>query len=158
MLSRRYPPLALATLLLGACQANPETSEPTLEDDLAQISVARDALITAIVQDDVDGIMGQLTDDHLTMPPGVPMPPDNDQLRQWHQERIDEYTFRSDFVTDDIQVRGDIAIERWSGASALVPRDGSSEIQADDKGVWIWERQDDGSWKLLWSIWNSDVS
>lgn len=149
--------LAFVGLALVACQPGSETARPTLDEDLARIGTAREALSRAIAEDDVDGIMAQLTDDHLTMPPDVPMPPDNGALRQWHQARIDAYTFRADFVTDDVQVHGDIAIERWSGASTLTSRDGTSEIQDDGKGVWIWERQPDGSWKLLWSIWNSNV-
>ena len=145
-------------VILAACQAGPENAEPSLDEDLAQIGVARDGLITAIVQDDVDGIMAHLTDDHLTMPPGVPTPSNDAALRQWHQDRIDQFTFSSDFVTDDVQVRGDIAIERWSAASTLTSRSDDSEIHDNNKGVWIWERQADGSWKLLWSVWNSSVS
>ena len=157
MPKRRYLTVVFG-VVLAACQAGPESAGSSLDEDLAQIGAARDALITAIVQDDVDGIMAHLTNDHLTMPPGVPTPTNNTALRQWHRDRIDEFTFSSDFVTDDVQVRGDLAIERWSGASTLTSRSDGSQIQDNTKGVWIWERQADGSWKLLWSVWNSSVS
>ena len=154
---RRQLLVYLLGVFVAACQSGTEGGRPSVEEDLAAIATARDALVSAIAQDDVDGIMAQLTADHLTMPPDGPAPNNNDALGEWHQARIDEFSFRSDFVTEDIQVRGDLAIERWSGASTLAARDGSAEIQDDTKGVWIWERQADGSWKLLWSIWNSSL-
>lgn len=140
------------------CQERADDTAASLEEDLADLTTVSNALTTAIVEDDVEGIMAHLTDDHVTMPPGGPMLPNNDALRQWHQARVDDYRYSADFVTEDIQVRGDLAIERWSGTSTLSARDGSAEIEDDVKGVWIWERQADGSWKLLWSIWNSNLS
>ncbi|MEJ2131884.1 MAG: hypothetical protein P8Y95_09760, partial [Gammaproteobacteria bacterium] len=99
---RRYPSFWFLAMVLSACQGGTEGGVPTVEEDLAQIAVARDALTAAIAQDDVDGIMAQLTGDHLTMPPDTPTLPNNEALRQWHQARVDEYTFRSDFVTNEI--------------------------------------------------------
>ncbi|MEJ2541061.1 MAG: hypothetical protein P8188_14000 [Gemmatimonadota bacterium] len=100
--------------------------------------------------------MAHLTDDHLTMPPDAPMPADNTALAQWHRDRIAEYSFQSDTRTEDIQIRGELGTERWSGPSTLVPKARGQEVIGDSKGVWIWERQPDGSWKLLWSIWNEN--
>ena len=157
---RRVLAISATTLgmLIPACQPSPEAAGPDLEQDLGAIAEARQALVDALLADDVAGIMAQLTEDHVTMAPGGPTPSDNAALEEWHQARIDEYSFRSDFVTDDIQVHGDIAIERWSGTSVLDPRTGGEAIEDESKGVWIWERQMDGSWKLLWSVWNSSLA
>ena len=157
---RRMVTLSISALSLVAvaCQPAPETTGPDLQQDLSAISEAREALVGALRADDVPGIMAQLTDDHLTMPPGQATPPNNEALEAWHQDRIDAFAFQSEFSTDDIQVHGDIAIERWSGMTALVPRDGGDEIRDEGKGIWIWERQADGSWKLLWSAWNSSLA
>lgn len=38
----------------------------------------------------------------------------------------------------------------------LVPGGEAQEVSDSIKGLWVWERQEDGSWKLLWSIWNSN--
>ena len=91
------------------------------------------------------------------MAPDGPTPPNNRALAEWHQARIDRYKFRTTFTSDDVQIRGDIAIERWSSEVRLVPRDDGETVEDSSKGVWIWERQQDGTWKLLWSIWNSDL-
>ena len=151
--------LIVTTLAIGvsACSSEQPASQPSSADDLAAIAEVRARLIEAISADDVAGIMAELIDDHLTMPPGEPTLPDNRALIDWHQTRIDQFEYESTFHTDDIQIRGDIAIERWSNDAELVPRDGGQAVEDSGKGVWIWERQEDGSWKLLWSIWNSNL-
>lgn len=125
--------------------------------DLAAIAAIGAQLQTAIREDDVAGIMAGLTANHLTMPPDQPAPPDNEALEAWHQARVDEYSWAGDLTTDDVRIYGNIAIERWSGTTRVIPKAGGEEITDATKGVWIWERQVDGSWKLLWSVWNSSL-
>ena len=70
---------------------------------------------------------------------------------------MDQFAFETVFTTEEVRVLGDIAIERFSGSTRLVPREGGEDVVDSTKGVWIWERQEDGSWKILWSIWNSNL-
>ena len=156
-MSRMFP-LCNVALVLGilACSSEQPVSQPSNEDDLAAIAESRTGLLDALSADDLPGLMARVTDDHFTMPPDGPTPPDNLALAEWHQSRIDQFEFRSTFRTDDIQIHGDIAIERWSSDSELEPREGGPVVEDSSKGVWIWERQEDGSWKLLWSVWNSN--
>jgi ketosteroid isomerase-like protein len=127
------------------------------EADLAGIAAVRTQLQTALSENDVAGIMAGLTDDHLSMPPDQPAPPDNEALTAWHQARVEQFSYEGDFTTDDVRLYGNIAIERWSGDSRVIPRGGGEDTTDSTKGVWIWERQADGSWKLLWSVWNSSL-
>ncbi|MGD2121641.1 MAG: nuclear transport factor 2 family protein [Gemmatimonadota bacterium] len=153
----RCVPISLLGFTLIACAPQEEAQGPTREEDLAGIAEARNAILSALHNDDIDGIMAALIDDHLTMAPGAPTVPDNEALFEWHQNRIDLYSFESEHSTDDILLEGDIAVERWSGPSRLVSRGDGSMVEDFIKGIWVWQRQPDGSWKLLWSIWNSDL-
>lgn len=157
MLSFRSIAVAFLTFTILACSSNQERSNPSVDEDLAAIAIVRGELQAALSNDDVSGIMAGLASDHLTMAPDGPTPPDNEALAAWHQARIDQFAFQGDFSTDDVQLFGDIAIERWSGDLRLMPKEGGEDTVDTTKGVWIWQRQEDGSWKLLWSIWNSDL-
>jgi ketosteroid isomerase-like protein len=139
-----------------ACSAGQDSAKPSSEQDLAAIAESRTRLQAAMAADDVPGIMAELAEDHLTMPPDGTTPQGNEALAQWHQVRVDNFTFESTFTTDDIRLFGDLAIERFSTDSRLIPRGGGDDVTDSTKGVWIWERQNNGSWKLLWSVWNSD--
>jgi ketosteroid isomerase-like protein len=158
MLSFRTLSVALAAVTFGGCAPVEEAGSPTQVEDLAAIREAGDQLVAALRSDDVPGIMAALTDDHFTMPPDQPTPPDNEALTAWHQARIDQFAFESEMTTEETRLYGDLAVQRWSVNNRLIPK-GEGEVQTDSsKGVWIWERQEDGTWKLLWSIWNSNLS
>lgn len=153
------PHLLVAFLALAAvgCSPGQDAARPVAEEDLQAIAEARARLKEALASDDVPGIIAELTEDHLTMAPNGPTPADNRALADWHQARIDRYAFESSSHTEDIQIYGDLAVERWSSDSRLVPREGGEDLLDTTKGAWIWKRQPEGGWKLMLSIWNSDL-
>ena len=149
-------PLLATCLLLSACTQSDKQTAASIQADLAAIGEVRQQLIDALNSDDVEGIMSGLTSDHLTMPPNEPTPQTLDALRSWHKQRIAEFTFDIVVSKPDVEVSGDWAIDRWSSTIILTPRDSGVSIQNIQKGLWIWHRELDGSWKLTCSIWNSD--
>jgi len=157
MFSLRFVPTVLFGFTILACSQSQESVRPPVAEDLAAIADAGARLKSAMSLDDVPGIMAELAEDHLTMPPDGPTPPNDQVLAEWHQARMDQFTFESVFTTDEVRLLGDFAIERFSGSTRLVPREGGDDVVDSTKGVWIWERQEDGSWKILWSIWNSNL-
>jgi len=60
------------------------------------------------------------------------------------------------FTTRDIVIAGNKAIERGTYALRLRPRNGGAEINDRGKYMTTWERQPDGSWKIIRDISNSD--
>ncbi len=157
-MSKMIPLCSIAlVLVISGCSPEQPASRSSVEDDLAAIAESRTGILDALLADDVPGLMSYVTEDHFTMAPDEPTVPNNVALAEWHQSRIEQFVFRSTFRTEDIQIRGDIAIERWSSDSELEPREGGPIVEDSSKGVWIWERQPDGSWKLLWAIWSSDL-
>jgi len=53
-------------------------------------------------------------------------------------------------------VAGDVAIERVEYTASAWPAEGGPPVQDVGKGVHVYRRQTDGSWKLAQDIWNSD--
>lgn len=149
--------LVCAGLVVLGCSA-PEAEDFEVSEDeaLSEIATVREQTQTALNSDDVAGIMGALGEDHVTMPPGQTSLTDSAALHAWHQARVDQFSLESDFTTEEIRWYGDVAIERWSATNRLVPREEGQEVSESLKGLWVWERQEDGSWKLLWSVWNSE--
>ena len=140
----------------AACAQPDEGTGASSEADLAAIAEAREQLIAALNEDDIPGIHAWLSADHITLAPNEPQLADEQTLRAWHQSRVDSFTFSSMFSSEDIRLEGDLAVERWTSAIKLTPRAGGPNIEDQSKGLWVWQRQADGTWKLLWSIWNSD--
>jgi ketosteroid isomerase-like protein len=153
MKTLRLLTIVALVILVYLCSCSTQTST---EEDLAAIAVTRDQLTTALIEDDVDGILSPLTDDHITMAPNEPALDDLATLRQWHERRIEEYTMDGSFSSLEVRVAGDWAFECWSFPYTLTPKTGGIPVQGKNKGIWIWKRQRDGTWKLARSIWNSD--
>ncbi len=145
----------IAFCFVGCAQPDEGTGSSS-EADLAAIAEAGEQLIAALNEDDIPGILAGLSADHITLAPNEPLLADEQRNRAWHQSRIDSFTFSITFSSEDIRLEGDLAVERWSSVLKLTPRAGGTDIEDESKGLWVWQRQSDGSWKLMWSIWNSD--
>lgn len=60
------------------------------------------------------------------------------------------------FQTEDVQVAGDLAIETGRYEMTVTPKQGKA-INDKGKYVTVWQRQPDGSWKIVRDISNSDL-
>jgi len=66
--------------------------------------------------------------------------------------------FRFAFTSSHIHLTGDIALERVTYTVVIRPGVDASAMQDVGKGLHVYGRQSDGSWKLTHDIWNSDHS
>jgi ketosteroid isomerase-like protein len=56
----------------------------------------------------------------------------------------------------DRRVAGEYAFERARYQATIIPKNGGATITESGKHIVVYRRQADGSWKVLWEIWNSD--
>lgn len=148
--------LALAAVLASAAcgpQAGPAADAGT---DLAAIAAVRHAEAAAVVTGDT--MMTYATDDVVIMAPGVPMIVGVGAARSWRagtraRMNIHLLTYDEPRVT----LAGDWAIERYTGLLLASPADGGPMGTSAMKGVHVYRREPDGSWKLAVDVWNGDV-
>jgi ketosteroid isomerase-like protein len=50
---------------------------------------------------------------------------------------------------------GDTVVERAEYTLTIRPKDGSAPAQEEGKHIVVHARQADGSWKVMWEIWNA---
>jgi ketosteroid isomerase-like protein len=134
--------------------------EPRHSDDAtSQINLerVRMELITAMNSSDVDGIMNTLSPDHVTMPPNEPAYHDAEKLRRWHEYRIEHFDTDYEFEIIETQQSAKYAIDYWILKLNSKSISEQESTFGDNKGIWVWEKQDDNEWKLLWSIWNENI-
>src|SRR5262249_20649643 len=60
-------------------------------------------------------------------------------------------------LPERLELMGDVAMDRHRWALDSLPKRGGRPVHDEGKGIWIWRRQVDGSWKIAHSIWNSDL-
>jgi ketosteroid isomerase-like protein len=91
------------------------------------------------------------------MQPGFPAWRGTEEIRNGLQGLLGVVTPSAvAFHTNDVQVAGDIAVETGHYEMTLTPKQGKA---VNDKGkyVSVWQKQGDGSWKIIRDISNSDL-
>lgn len=124
------------------------------ETDIDAIAALRQAFVTAIGSDDVEGMVTLLTEDGTAFPPNEPALVGRQANRAWHEQRIAEFQTAFTVSTDELIGDGDQAFERFSYTLTLTPRAGGDPLEDSGRCVWLWRRQD-GEWKIARAMWNS---
>src|SRR5438552_66168 len=125
--------------------------------DKASITQARDSIVAALNRGDINRLYNRFSKDHVTAPPNGPALPVGDKLRGWHQALFDQGSTHIVATPPDLVGAGDVAVDRYDFTLSMQPKTGGKAIEDRGKAVWIWRRQGDGSWKLAYAIWNSDL-
>ncbi len=130
-------------------------------DDEADIAAIEDVLnqyAVAMQTGDLDFWMSLYTDDTIKMLPDEPAVFGKEDLRASMKPLFDNFTFEEMVFSDvEIQVAGDWAFSRLNFTTTLNPKAGGEPLYMDAKDLCTYERQADGSWKIYWDCWNSNV-
>lgn len=144
-------------VLMGACA--PGESEPQYDPaaDRAAIEAIREAERAAAEAGDVDGFIALMAPDIIVLPPNGPAVSGRDAVRAWLEDFMEAFAVSfSSYMTDDVIVEGDLAVERFSGEWTVTPRVEGEPLTESLKGLHLYRRQPDGSWLMTHDIWNSD--
>lgn len=155
--------VCLAFMLVPACapqaeqEAQPVAEEaPSTEADMAALQALVDKEIASINDGDVEALLTLVTEDTVCMPPNEPAIVGKEALQKWGQDLLSQFTIELTGSTEEVQVSGDWALQRYSMTVTMTPTAGGESVQENGKGIHIYERQSDGSWKLARDIWNMD--
>jgi ketosteroid isomerase-like protein len=127
------------------------------EADAAAIEAIREAEEAAAVSGDFNAMGALFASDAISMPPNETAIVGADAIRAWAEGFMGAFTIGLDsYTTDDVKVDGDLAVEYYTGVWTLTPVEGGDATIETLKGLHVLERQADGSWKIVYDIFNSD--
>ena len=157
--------VCLSLLLLPVCAPQPEEKAeqmekevPSTEADVAAIkSVVIDKWAAAMGAEDVDALMTLYIDEAVSMDPGEPAHVGHRAIRTKFERDLGSNAFEIVSTLDDVLVSGDYAVVRGSDNDTLSPKGGGEPSKLNSKWMILAERQADGTWKILWEIWNRNT-
>lgn len=137
-----------------------KTEVDSMEADIAAIKEVFNQYVVAVNTGDFDLWISLWTDDAVQMPPDTPARVGKEQIREAMKPGFDQMNLDMTINSiDDVKVYGDLGIVRCTYTLKMTPKAGGETINAvpDAKDLSLWERQSDGSWKLIYDCNNSNV-
>ena len=130
----------------------------SVEADIAALEEHIDLYALAMTTGDLDLWMSLYTEDTVKMAPDAPAVFGKEALRASMEPLFEAFTFEDmDIFNVEIQLAGDYAFIRCDFTATMTPTAGGEPAYIDAKDMSIMQRQSDGSWKLHWDCWNSNV-
>ena len=114
-------------------------------------------LETAWNAGDLTTNMGHVDDDAVQLPPDQEARVGKTTLQTSWEEFLAANDSEWHPIVEDIWVSGDLAVVRGRFIETITPKDGSEITDVDDKATWVLRRGQDGQWRLLLEMWNSDT-
>jgi ketosteroid isomerase-like protein len=150
--------LVVFSLLAAVAEAQRPNDRRTEDEVLA---VWRKGVAAFIAADDPDEAlriyMSLHTADAILMFPARPALVGTGEIVPYIREFCRAYRFDlPDLRTEELTVRADVAIHRYSGTAVLIPRAGGEPRRVARKYVDVLRRGDDGRWKVSLHIFNTN--
>ena len=159
----------IAMLALSALACSPKAAENSADSagrqlsatpDRAEVKRGIDSALArfrdGIMTGDTAKIISAYTADAIVLAPNLPLARGHAGIGQLFTGMLSAYTFTAAKMTTlDLILTGEYAIETGTFEMTMRPKTGAS-IADVGKYVSVWQKQSDGSWKMVRDIFNSD--
>jgi ketosteroid isomerase-like protein len=144
--------LVAATGLVTAC------ARPAATADAAGVRTAINNLRAAVNAGDSTAFFALTAEDFEVLPPGTE-PLRADAARGLFRGLFTESSASLEpFSSEEIEVSGDLAMQRYSFRLTLRPKAGGAATTEAGSGLHIWRRGADGRWRLAKDIWTEPAA
>lgn len=148
--------LAPALGLLAACSSAPA---PLSDADRAAIQAFDSSFMVAANAGSVEGLTALYTDSATVMPPGMPASKGTEAIRQMWTGMMAQGRPSLRLTNTMIHGLGGLAYTTGTYHVEFAPADTAAPAPPPEDGKYlvVLRKQQDGSWKVVADIWNSDA-
>jgi ketosteroid isomerase-like protein len=147
--------VAMAAVCAACHSPAPASSSTTPADDPAAHR-AHEAYVAAINSNNVDTLLGVLTDDVVFLAPQEPVMVGKAAVRPWLEAYVKAYKTHWDKKVEEFVVDGEWAFERYSYKSTDTPVGGGPVVSDTGWGLLIYHHDADGTWRVARDAWGTD--
>ena len=145
----------LMLMLCAACSSPQPQAQSTGAAD-AGAHTAHDAYVTAINSNNLDTLLGVLTDDVVFLSAHEAPMVGKAAVRPWLVDYLKTYKTHWDKPVQEFTVSGDWAFERYSYKSTDTPSAGGPVVEDTGWGLVIYHHDLDGKWRVARDAWGPD--
>ena len=148
-------PLVFLLCFTFSCQAYEEKPTVDIEADVEAIKSLSDEIMKAYNEGDLEALTAIVAEDVVFMPPGEPALIGKEAMRNWHD--FDKISIDVNITVEEVQVLGDWAFMRDIWIGTVTQNESGEKFELNNKSLILLRRQPDGTWKLSYSIFNSNT-
>ena len=127
------------------------------EADIAAVNDIWPQYCASLIDGDMDRWISLWADDGIQMPPDTPARKGKEKIREANQLLLDLYHWDIAAINvEETHVAGDWAFSRGNYTWAWTSKDGSEKMAGTGKFLTIFQRQEDGSWKIARDCFNGN--
>lgn len=148
----RAPAIATGVLFVVGCMKG---TPPDLQAARRGVASADSSWMAAVAAHDLDASANTMTEDGMMLPPDHAPVVGRAAIRKYMGEAFAIPGFKIEWRPVEIHVAasGDVAWERASSSYTFPDSTGAAQTTAA-KGIEIWRRDPDGTWRCIVDIWN----
>jgi uncharacterized protein (TIGR02246 family) len=167
-------PEALVLLALAACQSGPKAETESMgagtapaatapaglsAADEAAIREADVAWAKAASAGDAAALTAFYASDAVLLPPGSPPLKGSEEIGKFFSGMTSSVSGPFELKTSAVEGRGDLAFSTGEYTATLTPKKAGKPMPTETgKYLGVMKKQPDGSWKLIYDIWNENVT
>jgi len=155
-----FLPLIICLCLAIGCQREEEGVKEMVADigtDIEAIRTLLDEFDQDINAGNVEKLVARnYAEDAVRMPAATPMLRGKAAILAWFKAGAERYTYELDDTAEKVHVENDFAYTRGSATGTITPIAGGDVFHVKSKWIAVYERQVDGSWKVICDIFNND--
>ena len=150
-------PLVILLCFAFSYQQQAEEAKPTvdIEADVEAIKSLSDEIMKAYNEGDLEALQAIVAEDLVFMPPGEPALIGKEAMRNWHD--FDKISIDVNITVEEVQVLGDWAFMRDIWIGTVTQKESGEKFELNNKSLILLRRQPDGTWKMSYSIFNSNT-
>jgi ketosteroid isomerase-like protein len=136
--------------------ASPQAQHQSMHAPDSGAHKAHEDYVNAINSNNLDQLLGMLTEDVVFMSAHEPVMVGKAAVRPWLEAYLQAYTTRWDKPVQEFVVTGEWAFERYSYKSTDTPRDGGAAVEDTGWGFVVYHHDTDGKWRVARDAWGPD--
>jgi len=135
-----------------------KTEADSIEADISAIKEVLPQYAVGINTGDFELWISLWADDGVQMPPGAPARIGKEQIGEAAKPAFDKMNRDITIHIKEAKVYGDLGLTRCTYTLKMTPKAGGETITLPEgKALTLYERQSDGSWKIIYDCFNSNA-
>ena len=139
------------------CQQGEEVATVDVEGNIQAIKDSVAELEAAVNMGDVDKIMSFYADNAVRIPPNEPALIGKEAIQRLSRQAADEFDLQEVYEVKNVKISGDMAVAHIAWSSTVTIKASGETVNPKGNGMRVYERQSDGDWKCIYSIWSDET-